>query len=87
MKNLNTILFVMAMVLAGCNEEETVQTVDWYKAHETERTAMIAKCKANPGELDASPNCINAVTAANHLTVEKRGYTKHAPINALEGGK
>ena len=29
----------------------------------------------------------NAVTAANHLAVEKRGYTKHAPINALEGGK
>jgi len=46
---------------------------------------MIAKCKANPGELEASPNCINAVTAANHLTVEKRGYTKRAPINV--GGK
>ena len=78
---------VVAAILAGCGENTPVQTVDWYKAHEAERTAMIAKCKANPGELDASPNCINAVTAANHLTVEKRGYTKHAPINALEGGK
>ena len=88
MKKLNAILFVVAVaLLAGCDEKETAQTVDWYKAHEAERTAMIAKCKANPGELDASPNCINAVTAANHLAVEKRGYTKHAPINALEGGK
>ena len=88
MKKLNAILFVVAVaLLAGCDEKETAQTVDWYKAHEAERTAMIAKCKANPGELDASPNCINAVTAANHLTVEKRGYTKRAPINVSEGGK
>ena len=86
MKKLFTALIVAA-ALAGCGENTPVQTVDWYKAHEAERTAMIAKCKANPGELDASPNCINAVTAANHLTVEKRGYTKRAPINVSEGGK
>ncbi|WP_338880029.1 EexN family lipoprotein [Achromobacter veterisilvae] len=81
------IALCVAAFLAGCGENTPVQTVDWYKTHEAERSTMIAKCKANPGELNASPNCINAVTAANHLTVEKRGYTKHAPINALEGGK
>lgn len=86
MKKLS-ITLVVAAVLAGCGENAPVQTVDWYKIHEAERSVMIAKCKANPGELNASPNCINAVTAANHLTVEKRGYTKHAPINALEGEK
>ena len=83
----NIVLLTLLAILAGCGENTPVQTVDWYKEHEAERTAMIAKCKANPGELDASPNCINAVTAANHLTVEKRGYTKRAPINVSEGGK
>lgn len=86
MKKLSIVL-VIAAFLTGCGENAPVQTVDWYKTHELERTAMIAKCKANPGELGTSSNCINAITAANHLTVEKRGYTKHAPINALEGGQ
>jgi ABC-type uncharacterized transport system auxiliary subunit len=81
------IALVVAASLTGCGESTPVQTVEWYKAHEAERTAVVAKCKDNPGELGASPNCINATTAANHLAVAKRGYTKHAPINALEGGK
>lgn len=86
MKNLS-LLLVVAVVLAGCGDNTPVQTVDWYKAHEAERTAMIAKCRTNPGELDASPNCINATTAANHLVLEKRDFTRRAPINALEWGK
>lgn len=86
MKKLVLTLFVAA-TLAGCDQNETVQTVDWYKAHDAERTAMVSKCRNNPGESDASPNCINAITAQNHLTVEKREYTKHEPINVLEGGK
>lgn len=87
MKKLSFVL-VIATVLAGCSEtSEPVQSVDWYKAHEAERTDMIAKCKANPGELVAAPNCINATQAANELTLDKRGYTKRAPINVSEGGK
>ena len=81
------LLAAVAMLLAACNDNTPVQTVDWYKAHEAERTATIAKCMTNPGELDASPNCINATTAANHLVLEKRNFTRRAPINALEGGK
>ena len=87
MKKLSALFFLAAVALAGCKESTPVQTVDWYKENTPERLAMLEKCKANPGELDASPNCINAVTAANHLTVEKRGYTKRAPINVSEGGK
>lgn len=87
MKKLSIVL-VVAAFLAGCGEtSEPVQSLDWYKAHEAERTAMIAKCKANPGELAASPNCINATKAANELVLDKRGYTKRAPINLSEGGK
>ena len=86
MKKLNTILFVAAVALAGCNKEETVQTVDWYNAHEAERLSMIKKCDANPGELALSSNCINAKKAANQITVDKRGYQKLTPFNPLKGG-
>jgi len=87
MKKLSIVLAVAAAVLTGCGENTPVQTVDWYKANEAERTAMIAKCKANPGELEASANCMNATKAANELVLDKRGYTKRAPINVSEGGK
>ena len=81
-----SIVLIVAAVLAGCGEKTPVQTVDWYKTHEAERIAMIKECSANPGELAASPNCINAKTAANHLVVDKRGYQKLTPINPLKGG-
>ena len=41
MKKLSLVL-VVAAVLAGCGENTPVQTVDWYKAHDTERKAMRA---------------------------------------------
>ena len=86
MKKLSALLLFAAAALVGCGEKTPVQTVDWYKTHDAERLAMIEKCAANPGELAASPNCINAKTAANHLVVDKRGYKKLTPINPLKGG-
>lgn len=86
MKKLSALLFLAALALAGCKDNDPVQTVDWYMANTPERLAMLEKCKANPGELSASPNCINAKTAANHLSVDKRGYQKLTPINPLKGG-
>ena len=85
MKKLSTFLFASAVALVGCGEKTPVQTVDWYKAHDAERLARIEKCAANPGGLAASTNCVNAKTAANHLTVDKRGYQKLTPINPLKG--
>ncbi|OLK23340.1 EexN family lipoprotein [Xanthomonas oryzae] len=81
MKKLSIVL-VVAAVLAGCGENTPVQTVDWYKAHDTERKAMIAKCKADPGELAASPNCINAQQAQNEKELSRRGFLKLPPVNA-----
>ncbi|MFM2281206.1 MAG: hypothetical protein RLZZ444_3437 [Pseudomonadota bacterium] len=81
MKKLSIVLVVTA-VLAGCGENTPVQTVDWYKAHDTERKAMIAKCKANPGELAASPNCINAQQAQNEKDLSRRGFLKLPPVDA-----
>lgn len=65
---------VVAAVLAGCGEETPVQTVDWYKVHDAERKEMIAKCKGNPGELAASPNCVNARAAQNQLELSNRNF-------------
>lgn len=83
MKKLSLVL-VVATVLAGCGEDTPVQTVDWYKTHEADRTIMITKCEANPGQLSASPNCVNAKTAANHLIVDKRGYPDLVPSSPLK---
>ncbi|KHK65304.1 EexN family lipoprotein [Pseudomonas frederiksbergensis] len=85
MKKLSFVLAV-TVILAGCGESTPVQTVDWYKNHDAERKGMIVKCEENPGELAATPNCINAKTAANHLAVDKRDYPKLVPSNPLKGG-
>ncbi|WP_165716351.1 EexN family lipoprotein [Enterobacter hormaechei] len=71
---------VVAAVLAGCGENTPVQTADWYKSHEKERREMLAKCKANPGELAASPNCVNARSAQSQVDLgSKNGVNVPAP--------
>ncbi|MFY3456770.1 MULTISPECIES: EexN family lipoprotein [Pseudomonadota] len=79
--------FLIPILVSACGDNTPAQTVDWYKAHASERKAMIAKCEANPGEFAASANCINAKTAANHLAVDKRGYPDLIPTNPLKGGQ
>lgn len=78
---------IAAVILAGCGENTPVQTVEWYKTHGTERMAMIKKCQDSLGELAASPNCINAIQAANEMAVDKRGYKKRTPIDLSQEGK
>lgn len=74
-----TVLLVMAAtasLVAGCKDEkppEVVQTVDWYKANTAERADVLTRCKANPGELAATPNCINATRADTSTTWGARG--------------
>lgn len=71
-------------VLAGCNKDKSaevaVQTVDWYKTHEAERAAMLAKCQSNPGELAATPNCVNANSAKESITWSADGMIKPKPL-------
>lgn len=57
------------LALTGCTKEalEPVNTVEWYKAHEAEREAMLKKCLNNPGQLAETPNCVNAKEAASRL--------------------
>jgi hypothetical protein len=59
-------MFGTLSFLAGCNNEkisQPTQTVDWYKAHDAERKDVLAKCNNNPGDLAATPNCVNASSA------------------------
>jgi hypothetical protein len=68
MKKLSVFL-VMLVALTGCKDEnQEVQTVEWYKTHEVERKAMVTTCEDNPGELAITPNCVNA-KAADSATI------------------
>ncbi|MCO8590377.1 EexN family lipoprotein [Burkholderia multivorans] len=78
---------VILAFLAGCGESTPVQTVDWYKTHDTQRKDMIAKCKSSPGELAASPNCINAQQAQNEKELSRRGYLKLPPVDFSKKGE
>jgi hypothetical protein len=76
MRYLIASVLLATLALIGCSEKEIVQTVDWYKAQDTDRKAMIAKCKANPGELSLTPNCVNAKQADNEKSLSRRGWLK-----------
>lgn len=74
-------------ILAGCNKApEPVQSVDWYKAHEAERETMLAKCKANPGELALTPSCVNAKAARDAIAFgAQSGVNATAPTFKKKG--
>ncbi|HAY4757173.1 TPA: EexN family lipoprotein [Escherichia coli] len=86
MKKLSLVL-VVAAVLVGCNKTpEPVQSVDWYKEHKAEREAMLAKCKANPGELALTPNCVNAQAAKEAIAFgTQSGIKTTAPTFKKKG--
>lgn len=85
-----SILLVMSgtlSLLTGCKDEkppEVVQTVDWYKANKPERMEMLKKCKNNPGELAATPNCMNASRAESQLTWSNKNHVNIKPMTAEE---
>lgn len=70
---------------AGCgtrSEEGTardggaVRPVDWYEKNAAEREAKLAECRANPGLLDGTPDCINASRAANNANAAAKWATE-----------
>lgn len=71
MKN---IALLTLIIITGCSENTPVQTVDWYKEHDTERKEMIAKCNTDPGRLGESANCVNAQQADNEKALARRGW-------------
>jgi len=83
MKNAKLLVAVLLLAgVAGCKDDPAgqVQTVDWYKAHQAERMAMLAKCRDNPGQLAATPNCVNATRAESATTWGGRGGGVKVPV-------
>ena len=68
------LLFTAVTALTGCNEADKGQpskTVGWFLDHRDELAATLKGCGDNPGELERTPNCINANEARNQATVQE----------------
>lgn len=63
---------MVSVALTGCFDDTPdtgpIQTVDWFKLHDEERKATVEKCSNNLGELQETPNCINALQAERALS-------------------
>lgn len=80
---------VIASALVGCKQEqaEVIQSVDWYKENTAERVERLAKCRASPGELADTPNCINAEQTDSLADAAKRGGLNVQPMTGIKLGK
>lgn len=80
---------VIASTLTGCKQDqaEGVLSVDWYKENTVERSERLAQCRANPGELANTPNCINAEQAASLADTSKRGSLDVQPMSDIKLGR
>lgn len=76
MKKNAVMVFTLIAVLAGCKEDKPQEPVEWFKEHQAERELRLAKCNSNPGELAATPNCVNASRADSSSVWSKRGGIK-----------
>jgi hypothetical protein len=60
-------IFLASMLLAGAALPAVAATahgVPWYLANAASRNATVAICQADPGDLAATADCINAAAAA-----------------------
>ena len=71
---------VSIMLAAGC-VQETAPTVEYFRAHEDERKAQLARCASDPGSLAESPGCVNAQQAAD---LERRDSLRDLPSMGLQ---
>lgn len=63
----------IAASLIACQRQEPTRTVEWYVAHPKDTETVLVACRNNPGELAATPNCINANKAKNKTTWGAQG--------------
>lgn len=55
---------LIILSLAACSEP--TRDVEYYEKNEAALDAQIEKCNNNPGELEHTPNCVNARQAAGN---------------------
>lgn len=59
-------LWVVGFLVGGCSQgpsEGAAPTVSYYRVHAQERSAEVAKCADDPGDLGKTPACVNARAA------------------------
>ncbi|QYA13713.1 EexN family lipoprotein [Rhizobium sp. AB2/73] len=69
------VLLKLGVSLFGFTKPERIYSVDELMANQTLLSDLIAKCKSNPGELRAAPNCVNAEAADWKSRLERMGKT------------
>lgn len=67
------LLFVgTAVVLAACGPTKPARDKAYFTAHVQERAQALSDCRNNPGQLGATPDCVNAIQSdaeAEHYRV------------------
>ena len=58
------------------------RSASWYEEHDAERLDQLARCRAAPAALEATPDCANAHRAANDLAFSPTGLVGLAPLPA-----
>ena len=78
-------LLLTCGVLGSCSKApgQSAHTVDWYLAHGSDRNAMVERCANDPGTLERTPDCVNAVAAAQQADV---GSLRDLPPMGLLSG-
>lgn len=74
-------MIACSLAIFGCGQEtkEETKTVDYYVEQTEDRLQKISECKNNPGELMATPNCINAVAAEKKANNPVGSYKEFSP--------
>lgn len=55
------ILVGSALVLAACGPAKPTRDKAYFTAHTQERAQALSDCRNNPGQLGATPDCVNAI--------------------------
>lgn len=80
------VLFLVALSVTGCKDEEPNRTADYYLKHVDERIEMLAKCEAMDGaSLEA--NCVNAQKATEIQAAKTNKENRSDAVNSLFGSK
>lgn len=72
-KTLTLGLLALCGILSACHPTEPTRSVEWFKENRPALKETLARCNGNPGELAATPNCINASRAQSAITWGAKG--------------
>lgn len=69
---ISSAIILSASVLTGCSEGSRTYTVADFMADETLLERIRSECRNNPGELQETPNCMNASEAKRKIVNQKQ---------------